>query len=125
MIKDLIKEVEEQQGAPKKVGEFLLKKFESDTELAAKFEKNNLTLDVIWSECRSYAKKKAVNGCACIEDEEIYGVAIHVIDESKPMPEIKRKEYKEIPAAKIEESKKPVKPKKKNDDWSDMCEALF
>ena len=43
-------------------------------------EEKNLT--DMWSFITDEARKKAQNGCAVLEDKEVYGLAIHYFDET-------------------------------------------
>lgn len=62
---------------------------------------------------KSEAKKQAENGVAMLEDEEVYGLAIHYFDEPNDKLNIDKKE---ISKAEITEIEKP-KAKKKTKNW--------
>lgn len=65
---------------------------------------------------KSEAKKQAENGIAMLEDEEVYGLAIHYFDESNEKLNLDKKE---ISKAEITSNKKIQKPKteKKTKKW--------
>lgn len=64
---------------------------------------------------KNEAKKQAVKGCACIEDQEVYGWAIHYFEEDAIKEgEIKQRAAVYEPEQKKPEPKKP-EPKKMND----------
>lgn len=70
-------------------------KFKTDTEkrileylnqnaslsLTERINNGTKTLAQCWNYIVGEARKKAVNGCACIEDAEVYGWAIHFFEE--------------------------------------------
>ena len=66
-----------------------LEKNASDV-LAEKINAGTKTLNDCWKFITAEAKKKAKNGCACIEDVTVYGWAIHFFEED----EIGKKEEK-------------------------------
>jgi hypothetical protein len=86
--------------------------------LAEKINKGKKTLQGCWNFITGEAKKKAVSGCACIEDAEVFGWAMHyfeedAIKECKTAPSAKvTATKKEAPAPKEEEAPKPVEPPK-------------
>lgn len=49
--------------------------------LADKINSGKKTLADCWKFITDEAKKKAKNGCACIEDREVYGWAVHFFEE--------------------------------------------
>lgn len=60
-------------------------------ELAEKINNGNKTLQGCWNYITTEAKKKAISGCACIEDREVFGWAWHyfwedAIEECKTAP---------------------------------------
>lgn len=65
---------------------------------------------------RNEAKKKAVNGCACIEDKEVFGWAIHYFEEESLNEEKKSTENKPVVKAEVKEKKPSPKPKAKEQD---------
>jgi hypothetical protein len=64
---------------------------------------------------RNEAKKKAVNGCACIEDKEVFGWAIHYFEE-ETLNEEKKPVKKPVVKAEDKEKKPSPKPKAKEQD---------
>lgn len=85
--------------------------------LAEKINTGKKTLAGCWNFIVSEAKKKAVQGCAAIEDKEVFGWAVHYfeedsIEECKSAPAVKtattkpKAEKKTIPVA---EPKAPAK----------------
>ena len=70
---------------------------------------------------KGQAKKKANNGMAMIEDEVVYGWAIHYFDESNDRLKIKENTLEKIkPVEKVEQPKKIVSDatqKKKKTKW--------
>ncbi len=63
---------------------------------------------------KSEAEKKAVNGVAMLEDEEVYGLAIHYFDESNKKLNINKSQ---ITKTKETEKIEIPKAKKKTKDW--------
>jgi hypothetical protein len=60
-------------------------------DLAEKINNGKKTLRGCWNFITSEAKKRAVSGCACIEDKEVFGWATHyfwedAIEECKTAP---------------------------------------
>lgn len=81
--------------------------------LAEKINTGKKTLQGCWSYIVGEAKKKAVSGCACIEDKEVFGWAVHYfeedsIKESKSAPAVKTAKVESKPV----ETVKPKAPKK-------------
>ena len=76
----------------KVVGSFLLKKFEEDEHLKIAYFERKVTLDQIWNSIVDVAKKKAVKNAAVMSDDEVYGLAIHFIQDGK-VKEIKSSSY--------------------------------
>lgn len=84
--------------------------------LTEKINSGKKTMAGCFDYIKNEAKKQAVKGSACIEDQEVYGWAIHFFEEdSIKEGEIKQSAtvYKPEPAK--AEPKKP-EPKKKTDD---------
>lgn len=59
-----------------------LEKNASDV-LAEKINAGTKTMDDCWKFITAEAKKKAKNGCACIEDATVYGWAVHFFEEDE------------------------------------------
>ena len=93
--------------------------------LAEKINTGKKTLAGCWNFIVGEAKKKAVQGCAAIEDKEVFGWAVHYfeedsIEECKTAPAVKtantakpKAEKKAIP---VTEPKAEPKPKSKKAD---------
>lgn len=63
------------------IGEFLLKQFETDEPLKNAYKERKVTLDAIYTFIRDQASKKQINGCAMVSSEEVFGWAIHFIQD--------------------------------------------
>ncbi len=75
----------------KVVGEFLLKEFAKDEQLRLAYFTRKVTLKAIWDSIVAAAKKKAVGGSAVMSDEEVFGLAIHFIQDGKVKEERSQK----------------------------------
>lgn len=75
--------------------------------LAEKINSGKKTLQGCWNYIVSEAKKKAVSGCACIEDREVFGWAVHYFEEDSIA------ECKTAPAVKTVAPKTESKTEKK------------
>lgn len=74
--------------------------------LAEKINTGKKTLSGCWNFIVGEAKKKAVQGCACIEDKEVFGWAVHYFEEDSI------EECKSAPAVKTTTTAKPKAEKK-------------
>ncbi len=83
-IKQFLKE--EKDANIKKVAEYLINR-EDMNEKYLNEEKN---LTDMWNFIKDKAREKAVNGCAALEDEEVYNLAIHYFDETNEALGIKK-----------------------------------
>ena len=72
-----------------RIGEYLAKRAETDASVAKSIEKENKSLAECYVYVRKQARKQAVNGCACVDEETVYGWAVHYYDED----DIKESEY--------------------------------
>lgn len=63
------------------IGEFLLKQFETDEPLKNAYKERKVTLDAIYTFIRKQAGKKQINRCAMVSSEEVFGWAIHFIQD--------------------------------------------
>lgn len=84
-VERLTKEVEFTDSEYKKVvGNFLLKKFAEDEPLKKAYFERKVTLDEVWNSIVESARKKAsgANSC-CMSDEEVFGLAIHFVQDGK------------------------------------------
>lgn len=106
--------------------EKLVKKYLEDNaseELSLKINSGNKTLNGCWNYITEEAKKQAVDNCACIEDKEVYGWAIHYFEEDS----IKENEIKRTPTKVETHSKSDIeaKPIEKKSTINDMQISLF
>lgn len=67
----------------KVVGNFLLKEFEKDENLKMAYFTKKITLKDVWESIVKVAKKKAVSGATVMSDEEVFGLAIHYIQDGE------------------------------------------
>jgi len=84
-VERLTKEVEFTDSEYMKVvGKFLIKKFEEDEPLKKAYFERKVTLEQVWNSIVDAARKKAegANSC-CMSDEEVFGLAIHFIQDGK------------------------------------------
>jgi hypothetical protein len=91
----------------KKVAEYLINREDMDEKYLN--EEKNLT--DMWSFITDEARKKAQNGCAVLEDKEVYGLAIHYFDETNDALGIKTSKKE----TKIEKKQEVQKEEKKAD----------
>ena len=84
--------------------------------LCEKIKASGKTMAGCMDYIRNEAKKKAVNGCACIEDKEVFGWAIHYFEEESLSEEKKPTENKPVVKAEVKEKKPSPKPKAKEQD---------
>lgn len=80
--------------------------------LADKINNGKKTLQGCWNYITNEARKKAIGGCACIEDREVFGWAIHYFEEDS----IKEGEIKSEPVKNPKTDVKPTKTKAKSAD---------
>ena len=78
-------------------------------------EKENKSIDEMWEYIKSEARKQAKDGCACIEDNQVFEWAVHYYDED----DIKVESFKKIDNNKLDNisvktvsQKKVTQPKK-------------
>lgn len=64
-----------------RIGEYLAKRAETDPSVARSLAKENKSLAECYVYVRNQAKKQAINGCACVDDETVFGWAVHYYDE--------------------------------------------
>lgn len=106
------------QEAPKKLSEYesvilseMNKRAQTDTLLAKGLTDKDKSIQDCYNYVRERARKKAVSGCAMIEDNEVYGWAVHYYIEPK---EVIDKEMGPKIAPKKSVSEKAVKKIKSN-----------
>lgn len=94
-IKQFSKETKDQN--IKKVAEYLINR----EDMNDKFLNEEKNLTDMWEFIRDKAREKAINGCAVLEDQDVYNLAVHYFDETNEELGIKT-------------SKKQNKPKEEN-----------
>ena len=77
--------------------------------LKEKIEAGTKTLAQCWGYIVSEAKKKAQNGCAVVDDQTVFGWAIHFFEEDS----VKAKDYNVKAEAKTSNNTKPITTPKK------------
>lgn len=87
----------------KKVAEYLINR----EDLDEKFLNEEKNLKDMWEYIKKQAKEKAVNGCTVMDDEEVYGLAVHYFDETNEVLGIKASK-KETKETKQEENTKKI-----------------
>ena len=107
-----------------------LKKSATDV-LAEKINAGKKTLTGCWNFIVSEARQKAVSGCACIEDREVFGWALHYfeedsIEECTSAPKLKSVTTSQKPSKKKEVTKQKTKlsPKPQSDDQFSLFDML-
>lgn len=95
----------------KKIGEYLAERAKTDPSVAKNLEKEQKTLDKCYAYIKNEARKQAVNGCACIDDETVYGWAAHYYDEDDI--DVKCDDEKVEPKSVVQKIEEPTKPHKK------------
>ena len=99
--------------------------------LVERINSGKKTLAECWKYITSEAKKKAKNGCACIEDRVVFGWAVHFFEEddlksedepNEPYVEVNGSENEQVPAP----QPKPKKKKETTQNFEQIgFEALF
>lgn len=82
--------------------------------LAERINAGSKTLADCWKFITDEARKRAKNGCACIEDTEVYGWAIHFFEEdgiTVKVPEKKSQKTQKKKETKTERITSKAKPK--------------
>ena len=100
-----LRELEASTGNEKIILDYL--KNNASETLAEKINNGTKTLSQCWSYITSEARKLAQNGCAVVDDETVFGWAIHFFEEDS----IEGKNY----AAKSATTNKTPKPTKKKE----------
>lgn len=105
----------EQNSSIKKIGEYLLKRSLSDSSVATSIQKENKSLKECFHFIKNKAHDLATNGCACIDDETVFGWAVHYYDEDNikietaPLPKVEEeKRIVPIPKEKVKYKKDNV-----------------
>jgi len=100
-----------------RIAEYLAKIIDDgNTEFEDKIIASNKNLDECWKYITYKAKKQAVNGCACIDDDTVYGWARKFYDENgepddmeKPVVKAPAKKKETTKAEKADELAKEIK----------------
>lgn len=102
--------------AQRKVLAHLKSRMEADPGLCSDWEQEHKTFEKLWNFVKENARKKAFNGCACIEDEIVYEWAEDYIrkddkaeEEAKAKAEEERKKAAAERAAKAKRTRKEKK----------------
>lgn len=106
----------------KKIIKVLLDKAEEDKAFEQKLMSSQQTLDQLEKYIITQAKAKTTTECAVIEDEEVYGWAIHFVDEN--ITDVEEINYE----VKVETPKEPEKKKeqpKQVDEKQQKLEDLY
>lgn len=109
----------------KKVAEYLINR----EDMNDKFLNEEKNLTDMWEYIRDKAREKAINGCAMLEDQDVYNLAVHYFDETnealgiktskkqnKPKEENKKQEAKVEENASNTKQDAEVQDKKKSED---------
>lgn len=81
----------------------------SREDMKEKLEKENKTITGMYAYIKEQAKAKAINGCACLEDAEVFGLAVHYYDEDSIIDVLETKlEKPKLETTKHLEESKPV-----------------
>ena len=100
---------------------YLDRRAQEDSLFAVTYAKENKNIKDCYSYITSQAKKQASNGCAMIEDDVVFGWAVHYYDEDDIKVEKTSNTRSEVKTSatktevKKEASKAKIKPKKKED----------
>lgn len=70
----------------RKVAEYLMNR----EDMNDKFLNEEKNLTDMWEFIRDKAREKAVNGCAILEDQDVYNLAVHYFDETNEALGIKK-----------------------------------
>lgn len=95
--------------ALRKVADYLQERAKQDSLFASSLKKEQKSLNECWNYIVAEARKKAKNNCACLEDEEVYGIAVHYYDED----DLKANPINTIVKSSVSSSKTIEKDKKK------------
>lgn len=90
--------------------------------LVEKINRCGKTMKDCWSYITQQARKRAQNGCAMIEDTEVYGWAVHYFEEEGNVKEEKTvTRSKDLP---VKTEVKKAEPKKKEDPKKEKTDML-
>lgn len=118
MIEKVMDKLKTEDKQLKLVADRLIKQCETESIFVEKILNKNKSLKDCWEYIKSLARKEAKNGCAVIDDETVYGWAIHYFDENE-LTDWKSFSQK----AKEEEERKQTNNKFKEDKKSKMVES--
>ena len=96
--------------------------------LAEKINSGKKTLADCWKFITECARKQAKDGCACIQDDVVFGWAVHFFEEDSIKPEPPKKEYinQTMPNGQVKrveaKKKEPVKEEKEEDSWLERAQ---
>ena len=119
-FEDEYKAIKQNQGL-KIICEYLM----SRNDMVSKLDNPKKSVDGMWNYIVSEAKKKAVENCATISSEEVFGLAVHYYDEEdvgdeKQPSRLNLESAKAIVKKSVDQKKKP---KKEESEWTQ--ESLF
>ncbi len=107
-----VMEIVKENPEVERIAEYLINRFKTDTDLENFYEKNKITLRGVCEHVRNKAKKLAKNGCAVVEDNEVFNWVVDYIIEKKEVvnqTEIEEKqEIKVQPKAEKKVEEKPT-----------------
>ena len=86
--------------AQQKLQDYLNDYAKEDKAFAKSLSDKEKSFEKCWEYVRFKAQKQAVNGCACIEDEDVYNWAVHYYDESNKTIETEMGKSRAIESAK-------------------------
>ncbi len=85
-ILTLEEQIEEVEKGKNKSLNLILKYLLTLDGMKEKMSNKDKSLKECWNFIKSSAQQKAIDGCAAIEDKEVYGWAVHYYEEAKPEP---------------------------------------
>lgn len=88
------------------VAKKLLDEFNKDQNLSRAYFDRKVTLDAVIKYITSEARKAAVNNCAMIDDQTVYGWAIHFVQDGEVKPSKKKPTITVIPKETEEQLRK-------------------
>lgn len=82
ILKDAVKK-EKKNKVKIAIGNYLIKRMETDIDLANAWEEKGLDLDFVYDCVREEARKRAVDGCYAFDEQDAYDFAVHSILEAQ------------------------------------------
>lgn len=120
------------------IGNYLKEQAEQDETFKAKLDNEEKSLNQCFDYIKGEAQKQATNNCAMVDDEVVFGWAVHYYDETNEKLGLIKKEIEKTIIPKQEISKKQIEEKKitlpkieqktvkkQKTKLSDLQEALF